>query len=518
MLHGDVLGERARLTPDAPALVDVASGLRLSYRALDERAVRCARVWREALGLRRGDRVGILSENRPEFLDAFFAAGKSGVVIVPLGTRLTPRELAHVVGHSGLRVLHYSGDFADTVRALRAEAPVARGVALDAGRLADPADEAYDGLAAGLEPDPSWRREPCAPEDVYALLYTSGTTGKPKGVMVPHRMVAWNGYNTAVSWGLRADDVSPIFTPLYHAGGLGAFLVPMVTAGGTIVLHRGFDPAEIWAAVERERCTWVLGVPTIWKLLMEAPEFATVDLSHVRTLISGGAPLPLYIIEAYQARGVVFKQGYGLTEVGVNCFSMTEEDSRRKKGTIGRPLLFTEARLVDDSGKEVPTGEVGELLLRGPHVCAGYWSDPEATAAAIDAEGFFHTGDLARRDEEGFFTIAGRKKDMLISGGVNVYPAEIEGELLLHPRVRDAAVVGVPDATWGEVGVAFVVADAPPPPSAEELGAFLAARLARYKVPRRFLFVEALPRTPYGKVVKADLRRRYLSAAPEAAR
>ena len=211
---------------------------------------------------------------------------------------------------------------------------------------------------------------------------------------------------------------------------------------------------------------------------------------------------------------MVFRQGYGLTEVGVNCFSMSDEDSVRKAGSVGRPFMFTEARLIDQSGSEVPVGEVGELLFRGAHVCRGYWGRPEATAAALDADGWFHTGDLARQDADGFFYIAGRKTDMLISGGVNVYPAEIEGELLLHESVTDAAVVGVPDDSWGEVGVAFVVVrPGRPSPSPDELSRFLERRLARYKVPKAYVTVESLPRTPYGKVVKGQLRDRYLAEA-----
>jgi fatty-acyl-CoA synthase len=275
------------------------------------------------------------------------------------------------------------------------------------------------------------------------------------------------------------------------------------------VLHRGFDAGEIWRTIAGERCTVVLGVPTIYKLLMEAPEFQQADLSHVRWFISGGAPLPLYIIQAYQARGVVFKQGYGLTEVGVNCFCMTVEESVRKAGSIGKPLMFTQARLVDAQGSDVPVGEVGELLLRGSHVALGYWNNPEATAAVLDAEGWFHTGDLARCDQEGFFYIAGRSKDMFISGGVNVYPAEIEAELLLHPGVQDACVAGAPDPTWGEVGVAFVVPRGPHAVAAEELVRFLGERLAKYKVPKEFRFVSSLPRTPYGKVVKGELLQQY---------
>jgi fatty-acyl-CoA synthase len=308
--------------------------------------------------------------------------------------------------------------------------------------------------------------------------------------------------------------VSPIFTPLYHAGGLMAFLVPIVTIGGTIVLHRGFDPAEIWRTIERERATVVLGVPTIWKLLAEAPEFATTDLSSLRGLYSGGAPLPTWLAEVYQRRGLVFKQGFGMTEVGVNCFAMTAADSRRKLGSIGKPMMHTAVRLVDAAGREVADGEVGEMWFAGPHLSLGYWNRPEATAEALvsDALGrkWFRSGDLARRDEEGFFYVAGRAKDVIISGGVNVYPAEIEAALLLHPGVRDAAVVGVDHPTWGEVGIAFVAAVEPGSADAASLLGFLGERLARFKLPKEVVQVAELPRTAYGKVVKGELRAAYL--------
>ncbi len=500
MLTADLLGERARLTPEREALVCVATGARLSYGEWDRRAAGAARLLRETLGLPRGARVGLLSGNRSEFLEVFCAGPKAGLVMVPLSPRLTPRELCAIAAHAGLSALAYAGDQADAARAIAEALPGLRGVAFDAPLRSEdvPLDD-----ARGLQP---WPTEAGDPEDVAALLYTSGTTGKPKGVMIPQRMLAWNAYNTVVSWQLRADDRSPIFTPLCHAGGLAVFLLPLVAVGGTLVLHAGFDAGEVWRTLERERCTVALGVPTLFKLLMEAPEFATADLSSVRFLISGGAPLPAFIQAAYEARGVVFKQGYGLTEVGVNCFAISAADARRKPGSIGRPMMLTQARLVGEDGREVAAGEVGELCLRGPHVCRGYWDDPEATRAAKGAEGFFHTGDLARRDEEGFFFIAGRRKDIFISGGLNVAPAEVEAELLQHPGLRDAAVLGVPHATWGEVGAAVVVA-AGVPPSPEDLDAFLRPRLARYKLPRRYVFVEALPRTPYGKVVKDELRR-----------
>ncbi len=511
MIHADVVGERARLTPEKTALVDADSGDRFTYRELDRRAVRCARAWRRS-GLVKGDRVGILAHNRLEYLDAFFAAGKSGVILVTLGTRLTAHELEHVVRDAELSALVYDGAFADTVGELRARlgGGLAHWIALD--EPLDPGDTSHAELLDAASSE-DFQRVPCSGEDVYCLLYTSGTTGKPKGVMIPHRMVAWNGYNTVCGWQLREDDVSPIFTPLYHAGGLMAFLVPIFTIGGTIVLHHGFDAEQIWRTIEREKATVVLGVPTIFKLLMDSPAFAAADLGHVRWFISGGAPLPHYIIEAYQRRGVVFKQGFGMTEVGVNCFAMTVDDSYAKAGSIGKPMMCTEVRLVDGGGRDVAANEVGEMLFRGPHVSLGYWRNPEATAAALDADGWFHSGDQARRDEDGFFYVAGRAKDMIISGGVNVYPAEIEAELVRHPAVEDAAVVGVPDEKWGEVGVAFVVPLAGRELAAEELVEHLAGRLARFKIPRAFRFLEELPRTAYGKVVKGDLRELYLAEA-----
>jgi fatty-acyl-CoA synthase len=271
------------------------------------------------------------------------------------------------------------------------------------------------------------------------------------------------------------------------------------------VLHRSFDAAEVWRVIEQERCTVVLGVPTIWKLLSDAPEFASAKLDHVRWFISGGAPLPMHLVDVYRKRGVVLRQGYGLTEVGVNCFAMTDEEAIERAGSIGRPLLFTEARVADESGQERPADEVGELWFRGPHLSAGYWNNPQATAEAIDKKGWFHTGDMAVRDADGFYYIAGRGKDMFISGGVNVYPAEIENQLLQHPSLQDAAVVGVSDGVWGEVGVAFVVPASGAEVDSEDLASFLQPRLARYKLPRRYVVVDELPRTDYGKVVKAEL-------------
>lgn len=329
MIHGDILGERARLSPDDRALIYVPTQQRFTYHELNDRAIGCARFWLNQCQLVTGDRVGILAKNRVEFLDAFFAAGKTGIILVPLNTRLTPAELGVILKDSGIKALLYDGELAEKVQQLKREHSIKHWIALD--HPLDSSDLNYPNCLAQTESS-GWAAASCDPEDIYCLLYTSGTTGKPKGVMIPHRMVTWNGYNTAVCWQLHEDDVSPVFTPLYHAGGLAAFLVPIFIAGGTIVLHRDFDVHEVWESIQRHKCTVMLGVPTIFKMLLEAPEFGEADLSHVRWFISGGAPLLVELIDAYRARGVILKQGYGLTEVGVNCFSMSPEEAIRKPG------------------------------------------------------------------------------------------------------------------------------------------------------------------------------------------
>ena len=507
MQHLDLLGERARLSPEHVALVFVPTGERLSYAELDARAEACALFWQETLGLAKGDRVALLADNAIECVVAFFAAAKAGVVLVPMSNRATAHELGPILENCAPRCLLHGARFGGVVAALRRRSLESIETWLPLGGEGE-----GDRVTLITQIDAHRGRPrptvPRALDDLWCLLYTSGTTGAPKGVMIPHRQVLSNGYNTALCWDLRPTDVSPIFTPLYHAGGLFAFLVPIVTAGGTLVLHGAFDTAEILRTIEAEGCTVVLGVPTIFQMLLEAPEFASTEFSRLRWWISGGAPLPASLLERIQAAGIVLKQGYGLTEVGVNCFTASPAEAAAKPGSIGRPMLLTEARLVDDNGAVISSAdEVGELCLRGPHVCRGYWKNPDATAAALDAEGFFHTGDLARRDADGFFYIAGRRKEMFIRGGVNIYPAEIEAELVSHDRIHDAAVVGVPHPRWGEVGVAFVVAT-DPDLDAAILEAFLAERLAKYKIPRRIVFLDDLPRTAYGKVVKGELRDR----------
>ncbi len=328
--------------------------------------------------------------------------------------------------------------------------------------------------------------------------------------MISHRQVLWNCINTIVSWELTAADVSPVMTPMFHAGGLFIFLTPLFYVGGKILLARSFDSEASLALIRRERATVVLGVPTLFQMWMSSPSFAAADFSHVRYFVSGGAPCPVSLIAAWRAaKGGYLRQGYGLTEVGVNCFTMTNEESVAKVGSVGKPIFHSRMRIVDEDGRDVARGQTGELIIYGPHVCSGYWRNPEATARAL-RDGWFHTGDMARQDADGFYYMAGRYKDMIISGGENVYAAEVETVFLEHPAVREAALIGMPDDKWGEVGLMIVVARPEITATAEELLAFCRGRLARYKVPKQVVFADALPYSPYGKVMKAELREKYM--------
>ncbi len=516
MITGDILGERARLSPDVIALIHAPTRRQFTYAELDRRALQCARVWSDLCSLSPGDRVCILSENRVEYVDAFWAAGKSGIVLVPLGTRSTAHELHQVLADCNPSCLMYSARYEKLAKELQQLVPFKHSISLDA-EDDSPNAVSYVKATQRVRLDP-FSTQP-QPEDIFCLLYTSGTTGRPKGVMIPHRQIAFDAFTTVLSWQLLPTDRVQVYTPMYHAGGLTVFMTPLFSIGGSIVLHDGFDTAEILRAFRDTKCTLLFGVPTTFKMIYDSPEFASLDLNDVRWCCSGGAPLPLQVLHAYQDRGVIFRQGYGLTEVGVNCFAMSDEDSQRKAGSIGKPMMFTEAKLVDSTGNPVAANEVGgvdvgELCLRGPHVCRGYWNNPTATAQVLDADGWFHTGDLARCDKDGFFYIAGRSKDMIISGGVNIYPAEIEKELLDHPAVGEASVIGVSDDKWGEIPIAFVALRSGASTTTIELIEFLRPRINKIKLPRQVIFVGALPRNAYGKVLKLELQDRLRNLTP----
>lgn len=510
MTHAaDLLTNRARLTPDRQALYDVHTGIRYTYAELNMRANQAANFLRAQFGVHKGDRVSILAHNSLAYIDLLYGLGKIGAIFAPLNWRLTARELTYIVNDCQPKVLIVGPEFVPVLNEMRGNIRVEFLIALEGAALSGARNyEALLEMAPGVEPP----QPPLTGDDAYCILYTSGTTGRPKGAILPHRQILWNAINTVISWGLSEQDISPILTPMFHSGGLFVFLVPLFYAGGLIILARVFDPDASLALIVEERCTVILGVPTLFQVWMNSPAFATADFSHVHFFISGGAPCPPSLIEAWsRLKGVAMRQGYGLTEVGVNCFSMTDAEALNKRGSVGKPIFHSQMRLVDTNGHAVPVGETGELIIAGEHVCAGYWNRPEATAEALKGspEGtWFHTGDMARQDTDGYFYIAGRCKDMLISGGENVYAAEVEAIFREHATVLDAALIGIPDEKWGEVGLMFVALKPGEQVSAGELLAHCQGRLAKYKIPKRVEFVDSLPYSPYGKVIKAELRQK----------
>ncbi len=497
---GEWLARRSLLTPEKIGLIDSVSGQRFSYRALDTRARALAAYLEQNYRVKQGERVAVLALNAPEYLDAFFACALLGAILVPLNWRLTAYELSVILADcQPALLLHdqaYSERAREVAQALRSrlDLPLCAFNAFP-GEQSDLADQVHPFASADGE-------------EIAVILYTSGTTGVPKGVMLSHRMITWNAINTQISWGLRETDITPTFAPFFHAGGLNVLTTPLYHLGGTVVLLAQSSPQTILRAIEQERCTVVFAVPTVFQNMLEHPAFASTDFSSVRFCVAGGSPCPLPLIQGYAARGLEFRQGYGLTEVGVNCFSLAPADAIRKAGSVGRPVFHARARIVDEQDRDVAPGDIGELVLAGPHVCSGYWQRPEATAEAYRG-GWWHTGDLVRCDEEGYYWIVGRKKDMFISGGENIYPAEIENLIATHPGVLEVAVVPRPDARWGEVGLAIVVPRVEGSLSAEDILSYCADKLARYKLPRYVRFAPTLPRNAMGKIMKAELLKAY---------
>jgi fatty-acyl-CoA synthase len=508
MHAADLLTSRARLTPNREALLYTHTGERFTYAQLNARANRAANFLR-ALGVGKGDRVSILAHNSVIYLDLFYGVAKIGAIFAPLNWRLTARELVYIVGDCEPRIVLCGPEFTQTLNDLRGELRDAKIVSVEDARIENAlCYETEIARASDAEPE----RPALSDDDPYCILYTSGTTGKPKGAILPHRQILWNCINTCISWGLREDDVTPILTPLFHAGGLFAFLTPIFYIGGRVILARAFEPEESLKMIVAEKCTVVLGVPTLFQLWFNTPYFSQADFSRVRFFINGGASIPVPLMESWaNAKGGIFRQGYGLTEVGPNCFSMTDEESARKRGSVGKPILHSQMRLVNpETGNDVGANEPGELLIQGPHVSAGYWRNEKATADAI-RDGWFRTGDMARRDEEGYYYIIGRYKDMLKSGGENVYAAEVETIFRDHPAVADAALIGKPDPKWDEVGLMIVLLKPGHTATEDELLKFCDGKLARFKIPKQVIFSDTLPYSPYGKIEKVKLREKYLT-------
>ncbi|NDJ78652.1 MAG: long-chain fatty acid--CoA ligase [Chloroflexi bacterium] len=501
----DYLQRRTQLSPDKLAIRDAVTGRDYTYAAWNAQADQTANYLR-SLGVTTGDRVAVYATNCMAYLDIWMACGKIGAVLQNLNWRLTPRELQGLLQDAAPLVLVYSDEFIDAVNALRPNLPSVRHfVALN--QQAAPDDRPFserDSFPVTLtapRPELDW-------DSPWVICYTGGTTGLPKGAILSHGNMTWNNINTVMSWGLDQDDVAILNSPLFHTGGLNVFTLPLVHIGGTSILCEKFDADQVFDLIRDGGVTVFFGVPTMLVVMQQHPRWPEADFSALKLVISGGAPCPMPIFERFWEKGVDFKTGYGLTEAGPNTFWLPAVDVRRKPGAVGYPLLHIDVQTVREDGSTCEPGEPGELLIRGPHVTPGYWNNPEATAAAI-VDGWLHTGDLAVHDDESCYTIVGRLKDMIISGGENVYPAEVESVMYRHPTIKEAALIGVPDDKWGEVGRAIVVIEPGHELTDDELLAFLREHLARYKVPKAVVFVAELPKTGAGKIDKKVLVEQY---------
>jgi fatty-acyl-CoA synthase len=514
MYIGDYLARRDLYSPDKLAIVDYGKEpvWRLTYRQLNSRANRLANWLVREAKVGKDDRVAILARDGIEHLDTFFACSKLGAVHTALNWRLHWRETRAILQKTTPKVLIYSDDFEETVSHIQTsqdqdQPTIEQFVHIEGDGVHRSLH--FETILQNSSPDPV-TCDDLEAEDNAALIFTGGTSGAPKAAQVSHRMIAWNTLNTVIH-DVQHDDIYLNVFPLFHTGGLFVYTLPQVIFGGTTILVRQFDAQQVLDILEGEQVTIFAGVPTMYQMLTQAPNWDSANLSSLRFCTSGGAPLPVPLVEKYtQEKGVKFKQGFGMTEFGPGIFALAPEDAIRKAGSIGRPNFFVEARIVDESGKFLGADQVGELILKGPSYCSGYFNDSQASEEVVDELGYFHTGDLAKFDLEGYFYIVDRKKDMFISGGENIYPVEIEAVLYQHEAVLQCAVVGIPDQKWGEIGVAYIVLKPGMEATEDDLIGHMADNLASFKVPRRVVFLDELPISGAGKILKRELKVREL--------
>ena len=496
---GDFLTRRSRLTPDREGLV--CEGGRFTYKDLNNRANRLANAMK-GLGIGHGDRVSILAFNEPEYYDMYFGLGKIGAILVPVNYRLAGPEIKYILSDCESKVLVFGPEYSEVVDSIRNDIPARDFIAISE----DPPQWAtsYQTLIGGAsdgEPQIAG-----SDDDTLTILYTSGTTGRPKGAELSHAYYYWNSVNLSCTLGLDIGNTSLIALPLFHIGALAG--PPwIVHSGGKVVLLRTLDPQRFLELMEEEKVTGFGSVPQLLDFLKLVPDFEKYDWGSVRTIMVYAAPVPVTLIKEYEAVGIEVRQLYGLTECNTGTV-LDSENAIDKVGSCGRPFFHTEVRVVDDNGQDLPPGEKGEVLLRAPNMMKGYLNRPEETAAAIK-DGWLYTGDIAKMDEDGFLYILDRKKDMIISGGENIYPAEIEDALLNHPKVADVGVIGYAHERWGEAVKAIVVVRDGQSLTEEELIEWCQGKIGRFKIPKAVVITDTIPRTPTGKILKTELRKQF---------
>lgn len=507
---GCIIRKRAMITPEKTALIYEDDPV--SYKELNDKTNQFARFLQEK-GLKKGDRISVLLLNCPEFLEVYFAAAKLGLIFVPLNFRLVGPELEYQLNNCGSRLIVFHDSFARNLQSIRPDIQVEEDkylfVKTGLPDCPDCRDWAVDYNEAikempSEEPKPE---EPVEFDDPLAIMYTSGVTGDPKGAVLSHEQTYFKNFQIMLYTDMRADDIFLSQLPLFHSGGLFISLTPTFCRGATFIMRQSFKPEDFVADIEKYRATIVFALTTMWRFVLQSGALDQVDVSGVRMVLGGGERTPLSMLDQLVKKGLYMQQGFGQTENSA-MMVLPKKDMQRKKGSIGLPGFFTDIWIQDEAGRKLPPGEIGEIVASGPTVMSGYWNMPEQTAEAI-VNGVLHTGDLGYRDEEGFFYIVDRAKDMYRSGGENVYPAEVEKVLIDHPKIANVAIIGVPDEKWGETGMAFIVVEKGEILTKEEILAFLDGKVARYKFPRHVKFLDELPMTASGKMKKVELKEKY---------
>lgn len=492
----DITAKRAALNGERPALVDIRSGQCVTYAELDERAARVAGLL-AVQGIRAGDRVAVLCRNRIAFFELLFGCAKLGAILVPLNWRMPPAELRPLIEDCTPTLIAFGQEDRAAAAAVAGDIPT-----LD---LDGTTASGYEGRMARITPLPG--RDVWPQDDVWYLIYTSGTTGTPKAVIYTYGMAMANYVNVSQAIDLRQGETTLNFLPLFHTAGINLYTLPALMSGGQVLVMPGFDVDQLVDLLAEGRLDTVFAVPSVYQQLSLHPRFNEIDLSRVRQWGCGGAPLSDQLIRLYLRHGARVCNGMGMTETGPTAFLMDPENAPLKVGSVGKPQLLCQVRITGWDGRDVPTGETGEIWFRGPGITPGYWCNPEETAAAFAPGGWLKSGDIGWQDEDGYYYVAGRIKDMFISGGENIYPAEVENVLVQHPAVLEAAVIGMPDEQWGEVGCAcLLLRPGATPPDDTALTDFCMERLARFKVPKRFIILPDFPRTAAGKILKHLLR------------
>ncbi len=490
--------KQAEQRPENPAII--FEGDETSYGEFAARVRRQAGLLKDS-GVCVGDRVGFLGFNQPSFIETLFATVALGAIFVPLNFRLTGEELTFIIGDAGVHSLVVDSELTPVIQSVQDRLPCRNylSVGSDVNGFVDleTAMASASSLSDVVE---------LAAHDTLLIMYTSGTTGLPKGAMLTHGNIVWNNVNANLAFGAKSTDVLLTAAPLFHIGGLNVMTISALQMGSPLVLLRHFDPGAVLSAIQSYNVTHMFGAPAMFLFMAQHPDFHSTDLSSIEILIVGAAPCPESLISLYGDRGISFCQGYGLTETSPFASFLGPERCLEKLGSAGLSPVHTELRIVDGDNAAVGPHERGEICVKGPNIMKGYWNRPEATAKAIDAEGWFHSGDVGYLDDEGYLYICDRLKDMVISGGENVYPAEVESVLFAHPAISEVAVIGLPDEKWGEAVTAVAALNEDHSLTLDELREFADAKLARYKLPLRLHLVPELPRNPAGKVLKFQLR------------